>query len=143
MIASKTEIRNLAFSKNFDINAVKDNVIELLELEQVKPILGDTLYLKVRTLPDDYCDLLELLKPMIAYYLKYYISKGNHAKTGNKGVQIASGSNETQSTAEDGKRESLTFAERYKKQVVKYLDDNDLLEGNQESEGIFNGIIIL
>ena len=142
MIASKEEIRNLAFTKNFDINAVKDNILELVELEQVKPLLGNTLFVSVKILPANYCDLLALLKPMIAYYLKYYISQGNHTKTGNKGVQIANGSNETPSTAEVGKREALTFAERYKNQVLIYMKDNSLVKPTDE-DNIFNGIIIL
>ena len=143
MIASKNEIRNLAFTKNFDIEAVKDNLVNLVELERVKPLLGSELFVKVKTLPDDYCDLLELLKPMIAYYLKYYISKGNHVKTGNKGVQVAQGSNETQSNAEDGKREALTFAERYKAQVKTYLIENDFKNECDDTDSFFNGIFIV
>ena len=142
MIASKNEIRNLAFSKNFDINSIKVNVFELVELEQVKTLLGVTLFDNVKSTPTSYCDLLDLLKPMIAYYLKYYITQGNHNKTGNKGVQVANGSNEDAGSAEVAKREALTFAERYKKQVLTYLKDNNLVMPNDVTD-IFNGLIIL
>ena len=40
MIATKTEIKTLAFNANFYINCVKDNVIQIVEWEQVMSFLG-------------------------------------------------------------------------------------------------------
>lgn len=142
MIASKEEIKSLAFSRNFDINSIKDNVIELIELEQIKELLGDTLYSEVKSTPSSYCELLELLKPTIAYYLKYYILKNNHVKTGNKGTQIATGGNESQGDVEMAKREALTFATKYRKQVLIYIKENNL-EITHKDDDSLNGIIII
>ena len=142
MIASKLEIRSLAFSRNFDIDAVKDNVILLVELEQVKPLLGSLLYADVVANPSSHTELIALLKPFIAYNLKYYIEKGNHVKTGNKGAQTAQGTNETQANVEDAKREALTFANKYRSQIVSYLRENNLYF-HIERNDIINGIIIM
>ena len=136
MIANKQEIKNLVFSRNFDINNVKDNVINLVELERVKPLLGSELFLKVKTDPSSYADLLELVKPFIAYMLKYYIQTSNHIRTSNKGAQTAQGSNEQIADVELAKREALTFANKYKEQI------NIFLKKDCNSNAI-NGIIIM
>ena len=54
MIASKAEIKALAFSNTFDINAVKDNVIQIVEWEQVMTVLGTDLYDNVVANPGSY-----------------------------------------------------------------------------------------
>ena len=142
MIASKAEVKNLAFNNNFDIEAVKDNVITLVELEQVKPLLGLDLYNLVVSSPSSYIDLLELLKPFIAYNVKYYINDGNHRKVGNKGVQIATGGNEQPTEVEKAKRDALSFANKYKSQINKHLKDNNLTVLISD-DSIINNIIIL
>ena len=113
MIASKAEIKALAFSNTFDINAVKDNVIQIV-------------------------------KPYIAYNVKAYISKPNHIKTGNKGAQTAQGSNEVIANVEEAKRQAMAMATRYKTQMIAYLDRTKplLWKGEQDSDGIINKIII-
>jgi hypothetical protein len=61
MIASKAEIKALAFSNNFDINAVKDNVIQIVEWEQVMTVLGTDFYDDVVANPGNYTTLLKRL----------------------------------------------------------------------------------
>ena len=145
MIASKSEIKALAFSNTFDINAVKDNVIQIVEWEQVMTVLGTDLYDDVVANPGSYATLLsDYLKPYIAYNLKAYISKPNHIKTGNKGAQTAQGSNEVIANVEEAKRQAMSMATRYKNQMIAYLDRTKpvLWKGEQDSDGIINKIII-
>ena len=146
MIASKTEIKALAFSNNFDIEAVKDNLIQVVEWEQVLPLLGTSLYDDVVANHGSYTILLrEYLKPFIAYGVKAYVSKPNHIKTGNKGAQTAQGSNEQIASIQMAKREASKMVDSYKKLMVKYLDDSSiaLWEGEPTNTGIINKIIII
>jgi len=146
MIASKTEIKALAFSNNFDIEAVKDNLIQVVEWEQVLPLLGTSLYDDVVANPASYTTLLsDYLKPFIAYGVKAYVSKPNHIKTGNKGAQTAQGSNEQIASIQMAKREASKMVDSYKKLMVKYLDDSSiaLWEGEPTNTGIINKIIII
>ena len=146
MIASKTEIKALAFSNNFDIEAVKDNLIQVVEWEQVLPLLGTSLYDDVVANPSSYTTLLsDYLKPFIAYGVKAYVSKPNHIKTGNKGAQTAQGSNEQIASIQMAKREASKMVDSYKKLMVKYLDDSSisLWEGEPTNKGIINKIIII
>ncbi len=146
MIASKTEIKALAFSNNFDIEAVKDNLIQVVEWEQVLPLLGTSLYDDVVANPASYTTLLsDYLKPFIAYGVKAYVSKPNHIKTGNKGAQTAQGSNEQIASIQMAKREASKMVDSYKKLMVKYLDDSSiaLWEGEPTNKGIINKIIII
>tara|TARA_Y100000385_G_C12999821_1_gene596644 strand:+ start:716 stop:1156 length:441 start_codon:yes stop_codon:yes gene_type:complete len=146
MIASKTEIKALAFSNNFDIEAVKDNLIQVVEWEQVLPLLGTSLYDDVVANPSSYTTLLsDYLKPFIAYGVKAYVSKPNHIKTGNKGAQTAQGSNEQIASIQMAKREASKMVDSYKKLMVKYLDDSSiaLWEGEPTNNGIINKIIII
>ena len=146
MIASKAEIKALAFSNNFDINAVKDNVIQIVEWEQVMTVLGTDFYDDVVANPANYTTLLsDYLKPYIAYNLLAYISKPNHIKTGNKGAQTAQGSNEQIANVEEAKRQAMAMATRYKSQMIAYLDKTKpvLWMGETSNDGITNKIIII
>lgn len=146
MIASKAEIKALAFSNTFDINAVKDNLIQLVEWEQVLSLFGADFYDDVVANPASYTTLLsDYLKPYIAYNVKAYLSKPNHIKTGNKGAQTAQGSNEQIANVEFAKREAMNMATKYKRQMIDYLDRTKpaLWKGESKTDQIINKIIIM
>ena len=146
MIASKAEIKALAFSNTFDINAVKDNLIQLVEWEQVLSLFGADFYDDVVANPASYSTLLsDYLKPYIAYNVKAYLSKPNHIKTGNKGAQTAQGSNEQIANVEFAKREAMNMATKYKRQMIDYLDRTKpaLWKGESKTDQIINKIIIM
>jgi hypothetical protein len=143
MIASKAEIKSLAFGNNFDINGVKDNLIQVVEWEQVLTLLGTTLYDDVVTTPASYTTLLTYLKPFIAYQVKAYLSTSNHVKVGNKGSQVASGSNETADNPETSKREALSMAKHFEAQIVKWMKENGYEPKRKEADNVINKIIIL
>ena len=146
MIVSKAEIKTLVLNNNFDVNAIKDNLIQAVEWEQVLPLFGVDLYDDVVANPASYTTLLSTyLKPYIAYNVKAYISKPNHIKTGNKGAQTASGSNEVIANVEESKRQAMQMATRYRKQMVNYLDKTKpaLWNGEPDYDGIINKIIII
>ena len=146
MIASKSEIKALAFSNTFDINAVKDNLIQLVEWEQVLSLFGADFYDDVVANPASYTTLLsDYLKPYIAYNVKAYLSKPNHIKTGNKGAQTAQGSNEQIANVEFAKREAMNMATKYKRQMIDYLDRTKptLWKGESKTDQIINKIIIM
>lgn len=146
MIASKAEIKALVFSNNFDVNAIKDNLIQVVEWEQVLPLFGTDLYDDVVANPASYATLLsDYLKPYIAYNVKAYISKPNHIKTGNKGAQTATGSNEVIANVEESKRQAMRMASRYKQQMISYLDKAKpaLWKGEPKDDQIINKIIII
>jgi len=146
MIASKAEIKALAFSNTFDMNAVKDNLIQLVEWEQVLSLFGADLYDDVVANPASYTTLIDTyLKPYIAYNVKAYLSKANHIKTGNKGAQTAQGSNEQIANVEFAKREAMNMATKYKRQMITYLDNTKptLWKGEPKDDQIINKIIIM
>lgn len=146
MIASKAEIKSLVFSNTFDMNAVKDNVIQIVEWEQVLTLFGTDMYDDIVANPTSYTTLLsDYLKPYIAYNVKAYISKPNHIKTGNKGAQTAQGSNEQIASVEQAKRQAMDMATKYKRQMIDYLDKTKptLWRGEPSSDGIINKIIII
>jgi len=146
MIASKAEIKALAFSNTFDINAVKDNLIQLVEWEQVLSLFGADFYDDVVANPASYTTLIDTyLKPYIAYNVKAYLSKANHIKTGNKGAQTAQGSNEQIANVEFAKREAMNMATKYKRQMITYLDNTKpaLWKGESRDNQIINKIIIM
>ena len=146
MIASKAEIKALAFSNTFDMNAVKDNLIQLVEWEQVLSLFGADFYDDVVANPASYTTLIgTYLKPYIAYNVKAYLSKANHIKTGNKGAQTAQGSNEQIANVEFAKREAMNMATKYKQQMIAYLDKTKpaLWKGEPKDDQIINKIIIM
>jgi hypothetical protein len=146
MIASKAEIKALAFSNTFDMNAVKDNLIQLVEWEQVLSLFGADFYDDVVANPGTYTTLIgTYLKPYIAYNVKAYLSKSNHIKTGNKGAQTAQGSNEQIANVEFAKREAMNMATKYKRQMIAYLDNTKpiLWKGEPKDDQIINKIIIM
>ena len=147
MIASKAEIKALVFTNTFDMESIKDNVIQLVEWEQVMTLLGTDLYDAVVINSGAEYDTLigTYLKPYIAYNVKAYISKANHIKTTNKGAQTAQGSNEVIASIEEAKREAMAMATSYRRQIVTYLDliKPLLWEGEGDTDGIINKIIII
>ena len=124
MIASKSEIKALAFGNNFDINGVKDNLIDAVEWQEVLPLLGQDLYDDVSNGTITDAALIDVLKPYIAYNVKLYLSKSNHVKTGNKGAQIAQGTYEQIADVEEAKREAMSMANLFKIQIKKWLVAN-------------------
>jgi hypothetical protein len=145
MIVSKAEIKALAFSNNFDINAVKDNIIQIVEWEQLLPILGADFFDDVVANPNNYTALLTTyIKPYLAWSVKYYLVKGNHIKMGNKGSMTAQGSNETPADPEQDKRVASGFAQSYKRQLLKELKEGNypLFKGYVCTD-IVNRIIIM
>lgn len=145
MIATKTEIKTLAFNANFDINSVKDNVIQIVEWEQVMSFLGTELYDDLVSTPASYTELLTFIKPLIAHAVRAQIIMGVHVKTGNKGAQTANGSNETIADPNQVKREAMQLVESYRKQAIKWLNENKpaLWKGEVEYPNIINKIIVM
>lgn len=146
MIVSKADIKTQAFSLNFDVNSIKDNVIQLVEWEQVLTLFGVTMYDDIVADPSSYTTLIDTyLKPYIAYNVKAYISKANHIKTGNKGAQTAQGSNEQIADVEEAKREAMSIATGWRRQMITFLEltKPTLWVGEPNTDGIINKIIIL
>lgn len=70
---------------------------------------------------------------------------GVHVKTGNKGAQTANGSNETIADPNQVKREAMQLVESYRKQAIKWLNENKpaLWKGEVEYPNIINKIIVM
>lgn len=141
---TKAEIKELVFGNNFDVNQIKDNVITAIKFNNLLPILGSELFDDVEANPNDYTDLLELIKPFLAWEIRKAISHTVTHKLGNKGAMVAQGVNESPEDVINVKREADHFATTYNKLLMNYLEKNKpSLWVQPEASDIFNKIIIM
>jgi hypothetical protein len=141
---TKAEIKTLAFGTNFDIAQIKDNVIYLVKVNTLLPILGTNLYDDVESTPANYTDLLDLIKPFLAWEVRKYVSHTITYKLGNKGAMIAQGVNEQPTEVINVKREAEKLSADYKKLITQWLETNKPALWKRPIENDFiNKIIIM
>jgi hypothetical protein len=133
---TKQEIKDLVFQTNTDLAIIRQNIIDIVILENVETLLPTGLDLSLHP------NLQALVKPYIAYLVKAYLIDANQNKTGNKGTMKAQGSNEQSADEESAKRIAVSFADKFKKQIIAYLRSNELSD-YKEPNNVINGVLII
>lgn len=141
---TKVEIKALVFSNNFDINAIKDNVIFAIETTVLLPILGSDLFDDIEANPQNYVTLLSYIKPMLAWEIRKATSHTVTYKLGNKGAMEANGVNESPTDVIEVKREAEKFASTFRNLTWEWLRKNKpaLWKPTKETDFV-NKIIIM
>lgn len=123
MIATKNEIKSLAYGNNFDINSIKDNEIEAIELTSLLPLVGKEIYDDIVANPTNYASIIGDVKTFIAYSVKYAHADDNHYKDGNKGTQVANGTYENAANPEKTKRNASFQINVFRNKILKWLKE--------------------
>ena len=146
---TKQEIKDLVYGANFDLALIKDSLIELVKLTNLKPLLGDDLYKDIVDNPSDYTPLLDsYIKPYLAYLVKARLAVSKNLKSGNKGAMRAGGSNEING-GNDGeekeKRTAASIADDFKTLIIKELDKTKptLWDGYNDIKDIINNQLFI
>lgn len=97
-LITKTEVKELAFEdKNFKESKILDNTITAAEENYIRPVLGLEFYEELRaqtggaSITSDNQEVLDLLKPALAYFVKYEALPQIALPASNKGLNYALG----------------------------------------------------
>ena len=74
MLATKTEIIAIAFSRPINTTKIPDSLVEATQYKYIKPLLGDDLYNDIVATPTDskwVTNLIPLIKNALAWMVKY------------------------------------------------------------------------
>jgi hypothetical protein len=135
LLITQEEVINLSFDdKNFIKAKIKDAVILATQYNWIRPVVGIDFYdelceqLGSNDLTEDNEALLnDLIKPCLAYYVKYTVAPDLMLEITNKGGQKGNSDySETMTASERGEKRNsiLLTAKSLRKILIDYLDDN-------------------
>jgi len=150
-LLTKDEVITYAFTRKVDTVKIPDEILEVAQFRHLKPILGEDLYDLVVADPSSYSELVDYIKPFLAYHIKFYVLPIIWADISTTGVNQITGNNRvtgTKDTLETARASALETAQLHADSLTEYLDDNeDTYEdyskgGNPENQvEILGGII--
>ena len=89
------------------------------------PLLGEDFYDAVIASPSTYTDLIEYIKPVLAYFVKLHVLPTLWMEVGSVGIAHIQGRNREQvNDYEAVKQATIDTAKMYALRLAKYLDDN-------------------
>jgi hypothetical protein len=126
-LLTKDEIIAISFTRKVDTVKIMDKLIESVQYTHIQPFLGKVLFDKVIATPLSYTDLLAYLKPIIAYYVKYYVLPEIWIDISTTGINKVNGNNRTQGQNDEfnqARQSALDMANLNIKLLTGYLNDN-------------------
>jgi hypothetical protein len=126
-LITKAEIVTLAFSRDISTIRMPENIIHAVEIKHIKPVLGEDFYNAVITTVASYAALIVYLKPVIAFFVKFYILPEIYNDISNTGVNRLQGNNRASSSLDDlgsARQNCLDSANMYVEALTTYLNDN-------------------
>ena len=151
-IMTPAEVISAAFDRAVEENKVPANVIAAAQVKHVKPILGEDFYEAVVADLSTYAALATIIKPMLAYFVKFWVLPKIHVETGSVGMAIIQGQNRqpaTKNDAETLREDALQMARMHGEILRRYLEVNQssyplYFRGTnpQEQVTIAGGIVI-
>ena len=143
-LLTQAEIIGNAFTRDMETTKIKDEMIDAVQQRHIMPIVGEDFYDLIVTTPASYTAIVDLIKPIVAYFVKFYILPELHAEISTTGVNIITGQN--RAAVSDGKlgelrNLALDTAQMHVKRLSKHLDDNsdsypDYFKGKNADEKI-------
>lgn len=128
-ICSKAEVISYAFHRTgIAEGRILTGMINTVQEKHVMPVLGEDLYDDVVANPLNYTSLLPYLKPIVAYFVKYYMLPEIYAEISNTGINKVPGNNRSGASADDMgsmKQNTLEIANMHVDTLTKYLEDNE------------------
>jgi hypothetical protein len=129
-LITKADVLEIAFIKNINDARIADGMINMVQVKHLKPILSKKLYDDVVNNPTNYSALITLIKPILAYFVKYYLLPGIYNDISNTGINKVPGNNRTPGTIDDlgsVRQDCLDVAQMSQAALTDYLNDNDTL----------------
>jgi hypothetical protein len=129
-LLTKDEIVAISFKRKIDLVKIPDRLAESVQSTHIKPVLGADLYDKVIATPSSYSALIDYLKPVIAYFVKYYILPEIWIDISTTGVNKIQGNNRTIADSEEfgtARQDALDMANKFMSDLTDYLNDNTTL----------------
>ena len=121
------KIISYAFTRDIQTDKIKNEIIEAVQERHILPILGEDFYDAIVAAPTSYSAVVDLIKPIVAFFVKYYVLPEIFAEISTTGVNILTGQN--RSRASEGevnelRNTALEMAAMHIRRLTKYLDDN-------------------
>jgi len=130
MLVTKDYIIAEAFTRAISTSRIPDSIVLACEVKYLKPILGKDFYNAVVATPASYTALLNLAKPMIAWYVRYMILPELKTEVSDLGVNrinIQSAQNADEEAYAQARDHAQIVAESHREQLMDYLNDNTTL----------------
>ena len=127
-LLTKDEIVSISFTRKVDTVKIMDKLIESVQYSHIQPFLGKVLFDKVIAIPTNYEALLAYLKPIIAYYVKYYVLPEIWIDISTTGINKVNGNNRTQGQNDEfnqARQSALDMANLNISLLTGYLNDNE------------------
>ena len=126
-LLTRDDIVTLAFNREIQAEKIKTEMIDAVQERHIMPVLGETFYDLVVAAPTSYTAVVNLIKPIVAYFVKYYIIPQIFVELSTTGANVLTGQN--RSRASEGevnelRNAALDAAAMHLRRLSKYLDDN-------------------
>ncbi len=128
LLITGAEVISNAFDRDVDTDKVPDNMIQGAQQRHIMPVLGEDFYDLVTATPASYTALVAVIKPTLAYFVKYYAIPGIRIEIGTVGMAQIRGTNRNAPSDKDidmQRNAALDEANQLMDVLLKYLDDND------------------
>lgn len=100
-LIEKEAIVALAFQRPIVTTKIPDGMINSVQIRHIKPCLGLDFYNAIVAAPETYDAVIDLIKPAIAFFTKFYILPELYNDISNSGINKIPGINRAAGTVED------------------------------------------
>lgn len=129
-LATKTELIELAFTRRITESRIPTDYLEIAQHKYIRPVLTKDLYDDVVANPASYAALLEYIKPVMAWYVRYLMLPELRFEVSDLGTNQLSINNSTPLSDEAFalvRNQALIAAEERVRILNEYLDENQSL----------------
>ena len=124
---------------------IKSTAIDVAEKRFIIPLIGQDLFDAVKG--GSYADLLAMIKPCLAYFVRYVVLPDISISVNNMGIMHNSTDYASSVTNEDKRvlrQTALDNAQSLLDSIVHYLNDNyeDYPEFTRKRKRVFSGIVL-
>lgn len=126
-LITKEEVITLAFQRPISTTKIPEGLINSIQVQHLKPALKKDFYNAVIAAPQTYDTLVDLIKPALAAFVKFYILPEIYNDISNSGINKIPGINRAAGTNEDlgsARQIALDQANLAMAAVTDYLNDN-------------------
>lgn len=127
-IMTPAEVITAAFDRDIEASKIPASMISAVQQKHVMPILGEDFYDAVVADLVTYAAVATQIKPMLAYFVKFWALPKIHVETGSTGMAIIQGQNRqpaNQNDAEKLREDALQMARMHGDVLRKWLEDNE------------------
>lgn len=122
------EVISQAFDRKIETGKIDDNLINSVQQRHVLPILGEDFYDAIDADTATYSAVIAQIKPMLAYYIKFYVLPRIMVEIGTFGMARIQGQNRQpadQIDYEKLRQDALEMAQLHGGVLRKWLEDNE------------------